>query len=344
MGGIDELDCELRSHETPFDGIADLLLGVGAHCSQVPQKAEVLINAHTLLMVERSKSFISQGIAHIHCLKAPNLKPEQLRIGIRPFSVKYAERKSINGDKLEWKINSDGVGEGSIKVNIGDSAAVQLLLSHTDTLFDRWWISDPDKHINPLYAVHQVIDKDLLQLKLFLSGQGRNAGEDFEYGVALLLSIFQFSSFHYGLVPTLRDAPDLLAFTQANELLIIDCTIRVPNENNKISKLLSRIEQIRTMLQSSGNTHIEILPVVITALSRNSIENDIRDAVQRGVVVLTKENIDNLLQRITIPNAKPPAMLEESRCFTYAEDLPECFDRSKHYSEYCQQAAQLCRA
>ena len=34
---------------------------------------------------------------------------------------------------------------------------------------------------------------------------------------------------------------------------------------------------------------------------------------------------------MTISNAKPPAMLEESRCFTYAEDLPECFDRSKHY-------------
>src|SRR5262249_44116608 len=34
---------------------------------------------------------------------------------------------------------------------------------------------------------------------------------------------------------------------------------------------------------------------------------------------------------ITITNAKPPAMLEESRCFTYAEDLPECFDRSKPY-------------
>src|SRR5437764_5198272 len=32
--------------------------------------------------------------------------------------------------------------------------------------------------------------------------------------------------------------------------------------------------------------------------------------------------------QLTIPNAKPPAMLEESRCFTYAEDLPEYFDRS----------------
>ena len=39
----------------------------------------------------------------------------------------------------------------------------------------------------------------------------------------------------------------------------------------------------------------------------------------------------SFLQVVTISNAKPPAMLEESRCFTYAEDLPECFDRSKHY-------------
>src|SRR5262245_4024277 len=42
-------------------------------------------------------------------------------------------------------------------------------------------------------------------------------------------------------------------------------------------------------------------------------------------------NCRNSVVSLTIPNAKPPAMLEESRCFTYAEDLPECFDRSKHY-------------
>ena len=39
------------------------------------------------------------------------------------------------------------------------------------------------------------------------------------------------------------------------------------------------------------------------------------------------------LVHLTIPNDKPPALLEDSQCFTDAEDLPECFDRSKHYTQ-----------
>ena len=141
VGGIDELDCELRSHRIPFDGMADLLSGVGVHYNQVPQKSELLINALPLLTVDRPNSFISQGIARICCLRAPNLNPEQLTIGVKPLSGKYSERKSINGNHLAWEVDSDGIGKGSIEINAGDSAAVQLLLSHNNTLFDRWWIS-----------------------------------------------------------------------------------------------------------------------------------------------------------------------------------------------------------
>ena len=38
-------------------------------------------------------------------------------------------------------------------------------------------------------------------------------------------------------------------------------------------------------------------------------------------------------KRLTIPNDKPPALLEDSPCFTYAEALPECFDRSKPFTQ-----------
>ena len=76
----------------------------------------------------------------------------------------------------------------------------------------------------------------MTELKHFLSGQSKDPANDLEKGVALLLSLFRFSVIHYGLIPTLRDGPDLLAFTQNNELLVIDVrldcqmkTTRSPN-------------------------------------------------------------------------------------------------------------------
>jgi hypothetical protein len=308
LGGIDELECELRSHEVPFDGILDLLHGAGFRHNQTPQKSELLITADTVLTVDRAQSVISRGLARIFCLKAPDLNSEQLRIGIRPLSGKYTERKSINGSDLEWKIDSKGISRGYIEINTKGADSILVFLSHSNTLFDRWWVFDPEKHINPLYVIHQTIDKDLLQLRSFLSGQSKHPADDFENGVFLLLTLLRFSVMHYGLIPTLQDWPDLLAFTPANHLLIIDCTTRIPNENNKVSKLLTRTEQIRAALQGSGNSYIEILPVVITAISRNGIENDIKEAAQRGVVVATKENIENLFQYIQLQ--LPPTPIE----------------------------------
>ena len=65
-----------------------------------------------------------------------------------------------------------------------------------------------------------------------------------------------------------------------------------------------------------------------------------KPCVLRAFTSLDREEFETLLipfqqaweAYVTIPNAKPPAMLEESQCFTYAEDLPECFDRSKHHT------------
>ena len=80
------------------------------------------------------------------------------------------------------------------------------------------------------------------------------------------------------------------------------------NENNKVSKLLTRTEQIRVALQTSGNSYIEILPIIITAIPRNGIENDIKEAAHRGVVIATKENVENLLQYIQLQ--LPPTPIE----------------------------------
>ena len=49
--------------------------------------------------------------------------------------------------------------------------------------------------------------------------------------------------------------------------------------------------------------------------------------------ILAAKLKDYLIKTITIPTDKPPALLEDSQCFTYAEDLPECFDRSKHSTQ-----------
>jgi len=300
-GRLEEIDSELSSSSTPFDGISDLLATVGLDSNLGRQNSELSVVATNLIAVDRVKSAISRGTAGIHCLSTPHLKRDQLRIGIMPFNRQYSERKSITGNDLSWEIHEDGIAHGSTEINVGDSPAVQIFLSHSNTLFDRWWIFDPEKHINPAYAVHQTIDNEMAALKNFLSGQSRNPSEDLERGGALLLSLFRFSVAHYGLIPTLRDGPDLLAFTPSNELLVIDCTTGLPNENNKVSKLISRTERIRLSLQNAGHPNMQVLPVIVTTAPRSTIQRDIAEAARHGVAVAAKEQIDGLIERVRIP-------------------------------------------
>jgi hypothetical protein len=298
---LEEIDSELRSAATPFDGLSDLLIAVGLDPNLGRQNAELSIVATNLVAVDRAKSAISHGVAQVHCLSTPHLDREQMRVGIMPYSRKYSDRKSITGSDLSWEIDEQGIAHGASDIPINSSQPVQIFLSQNDTLFDRWWIFDPEKHINPAYAVHHTMDGEMTALKNFLSGQSKDPANDLERGIALLLSLFRFCVMHYGLIPTLRDGPDLLAFTPTNELLVIDCTTGLPNENNKVSKLISRSERIRSALQNSGHAYIEVLPIIVTTSPRSTIQRDIAEAASHGVVVAAKEQIDTLVARVKIP-------------------------------------------
>lgn len=325
VGGLDEIDCELQSSTIPFNGLRDLCdaLDLGWYQLGNPagQKSELLVYADHLLLLDRPKSIISDGVANINVLMASGLMWNQLRIGIRPWDGSYTGRKSIPADDISW-VEEDGIAKGSVEIVVGETPAVLVFLSHANMMFDRWWIFNPAKHVNHHYAAYKAIDNDLTELRKFLSGQSKKPADDLETGIALLLGLFRFTVFHYGLTPTLQEAPDLLAFTEANQLAVIECTTGIPNENNKVSKLIVRTERIRTSLLSSGNTHVEVLPVIVTTSSRDSVQKDIEEAGKHGVVVIARENIDSVFERIQFPPPLPSQLFAEAKSLLPISEPP----------------------
>jgi len=322
--GLEELDGELQSSTIPFNGLSDLCGTLDLNWYQLTnpagQKSELLVHAEQLLVLDRTKSIISDGKARINLLLAPGLTRSQLNIGIRPWDGNYTGRKSISGNDIKW-FEDDGAS-GSVEISVGDTPAVLVLLSHNNKLFDRWWVFDPAKHINHHYAAYKAIDSDLTVLKRFLSGQSKNPADDLESGIALLLGLFGFTVFHFGLTPSLQEAPDLLAFSEANQLAVIECTTGIPNEKNKVSKLIVRAEKIRTSLVNSGNAHIEVLPVIVTTSARDSVPKDIEEAGKHGVLVIAKEDIDSLIERIQFPPPLPSKLFVEAKSLLPLSELP----------------------
>jgi len=118
--------------------------------------------------------------------------------------------------------------------------------------------------------------------------------------VALLLGLLRFSVLHYGLMPKLRDGPDILAFTDRNQVLVIECTSAIPT-TDKIGRLVARMEQVRGTLQQSNNTFVEALPVLVSSMGRDSLPTAVAEAARHGVVMVAKEQLDDAVRRLPTP-------------------------------------------
>lgn len=305
IGGMDAIDSDLQSSPIPFNGLQDLFraLGLGVanfRTNPNPPVAEMTIIAQNILVIDRAATNLSDGQILIKCILAKGINRSLVRVGVAPFDGSLAKRFSVAGDQLEWEHQETVDRCALAKSEAAQPPAILVMLTYDNLLFDRWWIFDPKKHVSPTFALHSQWDKDLVELRAYLSGGSKNPADDLEAGVALLLGLLRFSVMHYGLLPKLRDGPDILAFSERNQLLVIECTSAVPT-GDKIARLVARVEQIKTSLQQSNHNFIDILPVLVTAVSRDALPKTIADAARHGVLVVAKEQLDEALRRLSIP-------------------------------------------
>ena len=89
-----------------------------------------------------------------------------------------------------------------------------------------------------------------------------------------------------------------------DSILIVECTTGLL-KSDKVAKLVERSEIVRKRLISSGNHHLRVLPVIVTSKPKDEVKADIEEVRNKGVAVVTKENLESALsQTIVLPNAE----------------------------------------
>lgn len=137
-----------------------------------------------------------------------------------------------------------------------------------------------------------------------------------EAGVSWLLWMFGFSVAHLGGTNKTQNAPDLIATTPRRNFAVIECTTGLLKAENKLSLLVDRAEALKQRLVASGNGHLHVLPVIVTAKAREEIRADLEQAERLGVVVLTREPLEEALQRA-------PALSDAEALFAEGEQLAQ---------------------
>ncbi|MEW6409741.1 MAG: hypothetical protein AB1488_06470 [Nitrospirota bacterium] len=313
------LDWELRSADQPFDSIEDLLAYMGFPVlSQMGDFATLEIVARTPTNIS-DKSIINNNNSTIIVNVSQDLDATKIKVGCKVFNKDGIKRFSVNGEKIRWTDNKDSL-IGEYNHTVEDASWLQAFLSYEGLALHSWYVSDPQKQTNPRYSIHNLFDEkhDILQKFLLQAGY---TSENFEDGVALLLNTLGFSIFHYGQIPKLKDGPDIIAFTPMGNIAVIECTIGLLDKEDKLAKLIQRTVLIKEKLKSAGFGHFSIQPIIVSKLPRTEVTGHLEEAGKHGIAVVCKEELNELLNRITSCPDPEGLFQEASRLIPKSEQL-----------------------
>ena len=304
------LDWELKALDQPFDTLDELSSYLGLPTLlQMGDSTTLEIAARSPAMISDTSKIDAQQ-ASIKCHAAVAIDVKKIKLGYKIFHKDSTDRSSVIGDKIKWEIEGDyRVGYSSIPV--GDASVIQCFLSYDGVTLHHWWVLDPQKQLNPRYAIHEIFDEKLEAVNRFLFKFAENESRTFEDGVALLLNILGFSVSHHGRIPKLQKGPDILAITPTGNIGVIECTVGLLDEKDKLAKLVQRTRLIKEKLVTAGHSHLSVQPVIVTALRRSEIEAHLEEAGKNGIAVVCKENLENLISQINLP-PNPDGLFQET--------------------------------
>jgi hypothetical protein len=298
-------DWELRAAPTPHEGLQELAFEYKIGSLRDVVSVEVI--SFNVAAVDLTSAVFGSN-AKLRVFLAHGLSTENLTLGYHLFTQGRVESRSmIKGSAMQWTQTADHQ-YGTVDIDVPNAAVLQCFVSYCGIAQHFWWVSDPTAMQNPKRAVYNIFDSNLEILNDFLSksgGKGRNA-RDLESGVAWLLWMLGFSVAHLGGTDlTQEKAADLVATTPKGDFVVIECTTGLLKAENKLALLIERAELVRAGVVASNNKHLRVLTAIVTSRPRAEVSADIEQAERLGVLVMSRENLEQAVSRtLVLPNAQ----------------------------------------
>jgi hypothetical protein len=292
----------LKAAATPYDGLQELMSEYQLGILETDSVTFEAIAFNVALV--NFGSPVSGTTARVTVHLAKRLSPDKAAVGYRVFSQgRVVTRSMLKGRSMQWTDVNDyqhGIGE----IHIPSAAVLHCVVSYAGVAQYHGWLADPSTFQNPRRGIYEIFDDKLEILKDFITKQGRGRdARDLEAGIAWLLWMLGFSVAHLGGTQRTQDAADLIATTPHGHFAIIECTTGTLRTENKLPLLVARAETVRQRLAASNQSHIHVLPVMVTSRTESEIKADIEHAERLGVLVLSREQLDRIVnQTLVTPN------------------------------------------
>lgn len=314
-------DWGLKSNDPPFNGVDELLIAyrLGRYNGELAFMEIPAVHVATL----DGNSPVSGEVAEPSVFLPRELEASSLSLGVMVHKEgRVIERRILLGSELKWHEIEDPpnhqYGRGLVRIPLG--ASIKCFVSYRGVAQHEGWIGDPGSFPNWRRTAYEWADPgcEVLRDFLFEEKKARKESRDFEVGVASLFWMLGFGVLQLR-TKRLEENPDLLITTPFGRMALVECTTGVIDTDDKLAKLLSRSKTMKNKLASTGSAHVDLLPVLVTALPFAEVM-DFDKATKFGIFVMTKEALLAALERCAFPQDADTTFLDQIQALKTMQD------------------------
>lgn len=293
----EQIDWLLRASKNPYDGLAELLAELSLPI-QVGQRCSIDVIAANVVEVLAASAVADDKATIGLWLRRPTRR-SSARLTFRvTHKGQVVQRGAFAGSELSWTSDGD-VWTGTKDLSVPSGAIVQCFAVYAGQVHHFSWAADPTCFPNPRLAAFETVDTSLQVLKKYLQPSANKGGasQQFEAAVSWLFWACGLAPAHLALADEAKDGPDILAVAPGGAIAVIECTIGLLKADSKLAKVIRRALTVRESLARAGFPNLNVLPVIVTALPRDQVKSEQDAATEAGVLVLAKENLQNMLDQ-----------------------------------------------
>ncbi|MBL8711713.1 MAG: hypothetical protein JNM12_02350 [Alphaproteobacteria bacterium] len=293
------LELELRSHETPFDNIQDFFqtLGFPADLLRGGESAKKIHIIATTPIVDMTYKIQDHKTLNIKFWFNKKPQIDKFKTGIRIYkNLQNDPRFTFTGKEFSWS-EDNGKITAEISKDLQAIDVVRIFPSYDTHNIGSVVVVDENFLSNNRHEAYSALFPNA-PIQSFLSSANQ---DDFEFGISTLLHQLKLSPIHFTGIDKLNDGPDLLAYSNAGHIYIVECTIADPNNKGKLFKLHARTEILKEHYKKKGYTIELIRPVLFTSLPKANTVAHRGSAANFGISLICREDIEALVARITNP-------------------------------------------
>lgn len=301
------LDLELLGNKIPYENVSDLLFSLSLPTDafqsgqSIPRSTYII--SPPVLIEERSSISASEANVFVRCNSHVN--SDDIEMSIRAFNRSaQPDRIPIAKSEIKWE-KAGNWKTGVTKIDLSDHPLAAVHLSFNKDFLCTWYIRDDANSLNNRLLVHKVFHRDGTLQKALKNESGNN----FEAAVTALLSLYGLNCVTYGPLRDFSAGPDIIAYSGAGHLYVIECKGGAIKEG-KLHELKLRFDNVLKTVKHHGIDIKYAVPVLVTSLQRDQTRAKWSEAAELGISLVCEENLERLVHELEIPSA--PQVLFDS--------------------------------